>query len=106
MVVMVRVAVAAVVLESVTGVVEPKLRFGRFVAPCGAELMTAVSDTVPVNPLADETVTVEVLPVAAPDASVTGVPLTVKLGCGGVITVTELEPLDALKKGALEASGV
>ena len=93
---MVSVAVAGVAPESVTGVVEPKLRVGRIVAPSGAELMTAVSDTVPLNPLAGEMVTVDVLPAAVPDAIVTAVPLTVKLGCGSVMTVTELEPRDAL----------
>jgi hypothetical protein len=92
----VRVAVAGLVPDRVTGAVEPKLRFGRFVVPSGAEVIKAISETVPVNPLTGDTVTVEVLAEALPDTMVTAVALTVKLGCGGVVTVTELEPLDAL----------
>ena len=92
----VRVALAEFVPDRLTGVVEPKLRFGRFVVPSGAEVMNAMRDTAPVNPFTGETVTVEVLPEALPDTMVTAVALTVKLGCDGVVTVTELEPLDAL----------
>ena len=73
-----RVAVPAEALVMLTGVVEPKLREGRDLAPAGLDVMAAVSPTLPMNPPLGVMVFVEVFPVAAPGATVTAVPLMVK----------------------------
>jgi hypothetical protein len=78
-----------------TGVVEPKLKVGGYWAPVGVEVMAAVSVTLPVKPPLGDTEIVEVFPVVAPAFKVTAVPLTVKPGGGGTVTVTEVVPLDA-----------
>jgi hypothetical protein len=83
---MVSVAVAAVVPEMLTGVVEPKLKVGGYCAPDGLVAKTAVSATLPVKPPAGVTVMVDVLAVVAPGVTVTEVPLIVKLGVGRLMT--------------------
>lgn len=88
----VRVAVPAVALMMLTGVVEPKLKVGRYCAPVGLEVRAAVNATLPVKPPLGVTVMVEVFPVVAPRETVTAVPVTVKLGVGGTVTVTVLVP--------------
>jgi hypothetical protein len=60
------------------------------VAATGA--MAQVRLTSPVNPPEGVNEMVEVFPVAAPGTIVTAVPLTVKLGGGGVVTVTVAVP--------------
>jgi len=87
---MVRVAVAAVVPLMLTGVVVPKLNVGRFTAPDGLVVIAAVNATLPVRPPAGVTLIVEVLPVVAPGAMATAVPLTVKPA--GAETITEVVP--------------
>jgi hypothetical protein len=81
----VRVAVPAEAFVMLTGVVEPKLKVGRSCAPVGVLVTAAVSATLPVKPPLGVTVIVEVFPVVAPGDTVTVVPLTVKLGGGGLI---------------------
>ena len=93
---MVSVAVPAVVPVMPTGVVEPKLSVGRYCAPAGLEVTAAVSVTLPVKPPAGVTVIVEVFPVVAPGATVTAVPLTVKLALTVVVTVTAVDPVAEL----------
>ena len=77
---MVNVAVPALKPVMFTGVVEPKLNVGAFTAPLGSEVSAAVSATLPVNPPVGVTVMVDVFPVVAPAATVTGVPVIVKPG--------------------------
>jgi hypothetical protein len=89
---MVRVAVPAVAPVILTGLVEPKLSVGRFVALVGLEVTVAVSATLPVKPPAGVTVMVEVFPVVAPAVTETAVPEIVMLGLAAV-TVTEAVPL-------------
>jgi hypothetical protein len=85
----VRMAVSGAAPEMPTGLEEPKLKVGRSRAPAGLEVMAATNATLPVNPLAGVTVIVETLPVVAPGATATAVPLTVKLGfAGAAVTVT------------------
>jgi hypothetical protein len=72
----VRIAVPAPAPVIATGLFEPKLRVGGYWAPEGLEA------TLPVKPPLGVTEMVEVLPVVAPGATVTAVPLTVKLGDG------------------------
>jgi hypothetical protein len=79
-----------------TGLVEPKLKVGRYWAPVGLEVTAAVSVTLPVKPPAGVTVIVEVFPVVAPGATVTAVPLIVKLGFTTVVTVTVVDPVALL----------
>jgi hypothetical protein len=93
---MVSVAVPAVVPLMLTGVVEPKLNVGRYCAPVGLEVTAAESATLPVKPPAGVTVIVEVFAVVAPFATVTAVPLTVKLALTVVVTVTEFDPVALL----------
>src|SRR5208282_296196 len=81
---MVRVALPALALVRLTGVVVPKLRVGGFVAPLGPDVTDAVSATSPVNPPEGVTVMVDVFPVVAPGATLTDVPLILKLGAAGV----------------------
>jgi hypothetical protein len=95
-VVMVRVAVPAGVPVMLAGLVEPKLKEGRYWAPAGLEVTEAVSATLPVKPPAGVTVMVDVFPVVAPGARVTAVPLTVKLELAGEVTVTAADVPDAL----------
>jgi hypothetical protein len=83
---MVRVAVPAATPVMLTGVVEPKLKVGRFTAPVGLDVTAAVSATLPVKPPAGVTVMAEVFPVVAPGARVTLVPARVKPGAGTVST--------------------
>ena len=75
---MVRVALPAVAPVMLTGLVEPKLKVGRSCAPLGLEVTAAVSATLPVKPPAGVTVIVDAT--AAPGATVTAVPVIVKLG--------------------------
>jgi hypothetical protein len=57
----------------------------------------AVSATLPVKPPEGVMVIAEAFPVVAPAATVTDVPVTVKLGLTAVVTVMEVEPIPALK---------
>ena len=77
---MVRVPVLGALPEIVSGLVELKLKVGGITAPVGLLVRAAVRVTLPVKPPVGVTVIVEVLPVVAPAAMLTGVPLTVKLG--------------------------
>jgi hypothetical protein len=77
---MVKVPVAAALPEIVRGLVELKLKVGGVVTPLGLLVRAAVRVTLPVKPPVGVTVIVEVLPVVAPAAMLTGVLLTVKLG--------------------------
>jgi hypothetical protein len=77
---MVKVPVAAALPEIVRRLVELKLKVGGVVTPLGPLVRAAVRVTLPVKPPVGVTVIVEVLPVAAPAAMLTGVPLAVKLG--------------------------
>jgi hypothetical protein len=88
---MVRVAVAALALVMLTGLVDPKLRVGRLTAPLGLEAREAVRVTLPVKPPTGVTVMVEVFPVVAPGTTETAVPLSEKLW-----TETEAVPVEAL----------
>ena len=81
MVVMVRVAVPEVVPLMLTGLVEPKLSLGVSTAPAGLVVMTAVSATLPLKPLAGVRVMVEAFPVVAPGVTITAVPLIVRGVC-------------------------
>ena len=87
---MVRVAEPAAAPVIVTGLVVPKLKVGKLVAPVGLEVTAAASVTVPVNPPAGVTVMVEVFPVVAPGATETAVPAMEKLG---PVTVTVAVPV-------------
>jgi hypothetical protein len=86
---MVRVAVPAVALVMLTGVVVPKLNVGKFCAPVGLPVMAAVNATLPVKPPLGITETVDAFPVVAPATNVTAVSLIVKLEIAAVVTVTE-----------------
>jgi hypothetical protein len=77
---MVKVPVAAALPEIVRGLVELKLKVGGAVTPLGLVVRAAVRVTLPVKPPVGVTVIVEVLPVVAPAAMLSGVPVTVKLG--------------------------
>jgi hypothetical protein len=94
-VVTVRVAVAVLAPLMLTGLVEPKLRVGGSCAPVGEEVTAAVNATLPVKPPRGFTLMVEVFPVAAPGATLTGVTVIVKPGGTGAVTVTDFVP-DAL----------
>ena len=89
---MVRVAVPAVVLVMLTGVVDPKLKVGGYWAPAGLDVRAAIKATLPVKPPAGVTVMVDVFPVVAPGEIVTGVPLTAKLG----LATTSVSAVDVL----------
>jgi hypothetical protein len=84
-VVIVRVAVAALVLVMVTGLVEPKLRAGRSTAPVGLAVIFAVKVTFPVKPPLGVTVIVDAFPLVAPGDTDKPAPETVNVG---TITVT------------------
>jgi len=103
---MVRVAVPAVVPVMLTGLVEPKLKVGGYCAPVGLEVTEVVSATLPVKPPAGVRVIVDVLAVDAPGLTVTAVPLTVKLGGTGFVTVTVAVPVPLLYVEELDESGV
>ena len=77
---MVKVPVAAALPEIVRGLVELKLKVGGAVIPLGLVVRAAVRVTLPVRPLVGVMVIVEVLPMVAPAAMLSGVPVTVKLG--------------------------
>jgi hypothetical protein len=89
---MVRMAVPAVALVMLTGVVGTKLNVGEFCAPIGLDVRAAVNATLPVKPPPGVTVIIDVFPVVAPAEPVTAVPLTVKVGLTAVVTVTEPVP--------------
>ena len=89
---MVSVAGPAAVPLMLTGLVEPKLRVGGYRKPAGAEVIAAVSTTLPVNPPVGVRVIVEVFPAVAPGATESAVPLIVKLGGIGVVIVIEVVP--------------
>jgi hypothetical protein len=76
----VRVPAPAALPVMLRGLVEWKLKVGGTGAPLGLVVRAAVRVTLPVKPPVGVTVIVEVLPVVAPAAMLTGVPLTVKLG--------------------------
>jgi hypothetical protein len=96
-VVIVSVAVPTPELGTVTGLAEPKLKVGVPCAPVGLPVITAVKATLPVKPPAGVTVTVDVFPVLAPGATLTAVPLTVKLGAAAVTVTTTGEEVEAAK---------
>ena len=75
----VRVPVPAALPVMLTGL-EFKLKVGGATAPLGLVVIAAVRATLPVNPPVGVRVIVDVLPVVAPAAMLTGVPATVKLG--------------------------
>ncbi len=76
-VVMVRVAVPLLELIRLTGVVDPKLKVGGSCATVGPDAIAAVSATLQLQAGFAVTVIVEVLPVVAPAATVTAVPVIV-----------------------------
>ena len=86
-----RVAVPAAVPVMLTGVVEPKLSMGGYWAPGGLEVTEAVNPTLPVKPPAGVTVIDDVFPLVAPAATLTAVPLSVKLGAVVLVTITDVE---------------
>jgi hypothetical protein len=92
----VSVAVPAVALVILTGVVEPKLNVGGSWAPVGLDVTAAVSATLPVNPPLGVTVMVDVLPVVAPGLNVTAEPVIATLGGIAAVTITELVPVAEL----------
>ena len=89
----VRTAVPAVVPVMLTGVVDPKLKLGGYWAPGGLDVRAAVNATLPTKPPAGVTEMVDVFPEVAPGATVTTVPVTVKLGFTAVVTVTCAVPV-------------
>ena len=106
-VLMVRVAVPAVAPVMLTGLLEPKLSVGGSCAPEGLDVMEAASATLPVNPPAGVTVTIDVFPEVAPAETETAVPLIMKLDATAVVTVTADEvPVALVYAAALPASGV
>jgi hypothetical protein len=92
----VRVAVPAAALVMLTGLVEPKLKVGRYCAPVGLDVTEAVSATLPVKPPLGVTVIIDVFPEDAPGLIDTALAPTVKLGGTATVTVTELLPVAAL----------
>ena len=108
----VSVATPGVVLIMLTGLVDPKLKMGKYTAPEGLVAMKAVRVTLPVKPPAGVIEMAEVLPVDAPRTTVTAVPVSVKLTVIGaalivivvpddvppvVVTVTLAEPAAAIR---------
>jgi hypothetical protein len=91
-VVTVSVAVAELPLI-VTDPVLPKLNPGCTLALAGEELSIAASVTAPVNPPCGVTVTVDVLPLAAPAFTVTAVAASAKLGSTELFTFTVAVPV-------------
>jgi hypothetical protein len=81
----VRVPVPTVSPVMLTGLVELKLKVGGATTPLGLVVTTAARVTLPVKPPVGVRVIVEVLPAVAPGATLTAVPLTVKLGGGRLI---------------------
>ena len=78
---MVSVAVCALVVVRLTGVVEPKLKVGRFTAPVGLVGLTAAASAMrPVNPVVGATVIADVFPVVAPAVTVTAAPEMLNVG--------------------------
>jgi len=86
-VLMVRVAVPGKMLVMLTGPVERKPNVGILCTFAGLPVMAADSATLPVKPPLGVTVIVEVLPVTAPGATITGVPEIAKPG-SRFVTVT------------------
>ena len=82
---MVRAAVPALTPVMSTVLTEPKLKVGRDTAPDGLLVRAALSVTMPVKPFAGVTMIVAVLPVTAPGAIVTAMPLMEKEGEAGVV---------------------
>ena len=84
-VLIVRVAEPAADPVMLTGLVDPKLAVGRFVAPAGLDVRVAASATLPVNPLVGLTVMVVEFPLVAPRANVRVAEpgLSVRPGVGG-----------------------
>jgi hypothetical protein len=101
----VSVAVCAAVPLSATGLVVPKLNVGGADAFVGADVTTAPRLTLPMNPPTGVMVIVDVLPEVAPGATVTFVPLIVKLGPAVVETATDPVPIAVLKVDELFESG-
>jgi hypothetical protein len=87
---MVSVAVPTVMPVMLIGLVEPKLKVGRYWAPAGLEVTTGVSAMLPVKPPVGVTVIVEEFPELAPRVTVTVVPLIVKLGAGRLMVYVAL----------------
>jgi hypothetical protein len=90
-VVTVKVPVPAEASVMLTGVVAPKLKVGRSVAPAGLVAIAAVRATLPVRPPLGVTVIVAVLPVVAPGELMVMAPLLVNAKVGGgtnAVTVT------------------
>ena len=73
--------------ETVTVLPEPKLKVGRYCAPAGLVARAAVSVTLPVKPPLGAMMIAAVLPVIAPRATVTEVPVTVNDGLATVFSV-------------------
>jgi hypothetical protein len=114
----VSVATPGVVLIMLTGLVDPKLKMGKYTAPEGLVAMKAVRVTLPVKPPAGVIEMAEVLPVDAPRTTVTAVPVSVKLTVIGaalivivvpddvppvVVTVTLAEPAAAIRPAGTAA---
>jgi len=74
----VSVADPASVPVTLTGVVAPKLKVGKFAAPAGLAVRAALKVTLPVNPPLGVTLMVEMLPVVEPGATEIAVPLIAK----------------------------
>jgi hypothetical protein len=81
-VLIVSVAVAALVPETLAGVVDPKLSVGRLLAPAGELVMAALSAMAPVKLPLGVMVMVDVLPVVAPGITVIAGPVIEKFGAG------------------------
>ena len=73
-------------MAMLTGPVDPKLNAGAATALAGLDVTTAVRLTLPAKPPIGVSVIVDVFPVVAPGATVTAVPVTVKLCAGKLIT--------------------
>jgi hypothetical protein len=84
---MVRVAIPALLPVMLAGLVEPKLRVGRYCAPVGLEAIAAVKTTAPAKPPAGVTVMANVFPVVAPRVIAIDVPPIVKLGFTAAVIV-------------------
>ena len=72
------VAIPTTPLATLTVLVVPKLKVGGKMAPAGLDVTDADNATLPVNPLLEVMVIIEVFPVVAPEATVTAVPLKAK----------------------------
>jgi hypothetical protein len=79
-----RVAALPVLLVTLTGLVELKLKVGGATAPPGLVVSAAVRFTLPVKPPVGVTVIVDLLSAVAPAAMLTAVPLIMKPDAAGV----------------------